>query len=94
MQLLVPADLPAGVEAKIQQAALTAFKAAGCEGLARIDFFYSNEGEIIINEINTMPGFTPTSVYPKLIEKSGINYQQLITKLIQTAQNRSLSITR
>ena len=94
MQLLVPADLPAGVEAKIQQAALTAFKAAGCEGLARIDFFYSNEGEIIINEINTLPGFTPTSVYPKLIEKSGINYQQLITKLIQTAQNRSLSITR
>ena len=94
MQLLVPADIPAEVEAKIQQAALTAFKAAGCEGLARIDFFYSNEGEIIINEINTMPGFTPTSVYPKLIEKSGINYQQLITKLIQTAQNRSLSITR
>ena len=94
MQLLVPADIPAEVEAKIQQAALTAFKAAGCEGLARIDFFYSNQGEIIINEINTMPGFTPTSVYPKLIEKSGINYQQLITKLIQTAQNRSLSISR
>ena len=94
MQLLVPADLPAGVEAKIQQAALTAFKAAGCEGLARIDFFYSNDSEIIINEINTMPGFTPTSVYPKLIEHSGINYQQLITKLIYTAQNRSASITR
>lgn len=94
MQLVVPADLPAGVEAKIQQAALTAFKAAGCEGLARIDFFYSNDSEIIINEINTMPGFTPTSVYPKLIEHSGINYQQLITKLIYTAQNRSASITR
>ena len=94
MQLVVPADLPAGVEAKIQQAALAAFKAAGCEGLARIDFFYSDQGEIIINEINTMPGFTPTSVYPKLIEKSGISYQQLITKLIQTAQNRSISITR
>jgi D-alanine-D-alanine ligase len=94
MQLVVPADLPAGVEAKIQQAALAAFKAAGCEGLARIDFFYSDQGEIIINEINTMPGFTPTSVYPKLIEKSGVRYQQLITKLIQTAQNRSISITR
>ena len=94
MQLLVPADLPAGVEAKIQQSALTAFKAVGCEGLARIDFFYSNDSEIIINEINTMPGFTPTSVYPKLIEHSGINYQQLITKLIYTAQNRSASITR
>ena len=94
MQLIVPADLPVGVEAKIQQAALAAFKAAGCEGLARIDFFYSDQGEIIINEINTMPGFTPTSVYPKLIEKSGVSYQQLITKLIQTAQNRSISITR
>lgn len=94
MRLIVPADLPSGVEEKIQQAAVAAFAAAGCEGLARIDFFYSDQGEIIINEINTMPGFTPTSVYPKLIEKNGINYQQLITKLIQTAQNRSVSITR
>jgi D-alanine-D-alanine ligase len=62
--------------------------------LARIDFFYSNTGEVIINEINTMPGFTPTSVYPKLIETEGIDYQLLITKLIETAMNRSISITR
>jgi len=75
MELIVPAELPAGVQSKIQQAAITAFNAAGCEGLARVDFFYSTQGEIIINEINTMPGFTPTSVYPKLIEKSGRNYQ-------------------
>ena len=94
MELIVPADLPAGVQSKIQQAAITAFNAAGCEGLARVDFFYSTQGEIIINEINTMPGFTPTSVYPKLIEKNGINYKELITKLITTAQNRSASITR
>ena len=94
MELIVPADLLAGVQSKIQQAAITAFNAAGCEGLARVDFFYSTQGEIIINEINTMPGFTPTSVYPKLIEKNGINYQELITKLITTAQNRSASITR
>ena len=94
MELIVPADLPAGVQSKIQQAAITAFNAAGCEGLARVDFFYSTQGEIIINEINTMPGFTPTSVYPKLIEKNGINYQELITKLITTAQTRSASITR
>jgi len=93
MQLVFP-ELPAGVEAKIQSAALVAFNAAGCEGLARVDFFYSISGEVIINEINTMPGFTPLSVYPKLIEKSGINYQQLITSLIQTAQNRSEIITR
>ena len=94
MELIVPADLPAGVQSKIQQAAITAFNAAGCEGLARGDFFYSTQGEIIINEINTMPGFTPTSVYPKLIEKNGINYQELISKLITTAQTRSASITR
>jgi len=93
MQLVYPA-LPAGVEEKIQSAALTAFNAAGCEGLARVDFFYSDSGDVVINEINTMPGFTPLSVYPKLIEKSGVNYQQLITTLIQTAQTRSSSITR
>jgi D-alanine-D-alanine ligase len=93
MQLVFP-DLPAGVEERIQSAALTAFNAAGCEGLARVDFFYSTSGDVVINEINTMPGFTPLSVYPKLIEKSGINYQGLITTLIQTAQTRSASITR
>jgi D-alanine-D-alanine ligase len=93
MQLVFP-ELPAGVEEKIQSAALTAFNAAGCEGLARVDFFYSASGDVVINEINTMPGFTPLSVYPKLIEKSGINYQGLITTLIQTAQTRSASITR
>jgi len=93
MQLVFP-DLPAGVEEKIQSAALTAFNAAGCEGLARVDFFYSTSGDVVINEINTMPGFTPLSVYPKLIEKSGIDYQGLITTLIQTAQSRSASITR
>ena len=94
MKLLVPANLPKGIEDEIKQAALIAFSAAGCEGLARIDFFYSNTGEVIINEINTMPGFTPTSVYPKLIEEGGIDYQLLITKLIKTAMNRSISITR
>ena len=93
MKLVFP-ELPSGVEEKIQSSALTAFNAAGCEGLARVDFFYSASGDVVINEINTMPGFTPLSVYPKLIEKSGINYQQLITTLIQSAQARSASITR
>ena len=94
MQLVSPADLPAGIEEKIQKAALLAFSAVGCEGLARIDLFYSSDNQIVINEINTMPGFTPTSVYPKLIEKTGISYQQLITKLIETAQKRSINVTR
>jgi D-alanine-D-alanine ligase len=94
MQLVFPTDLPSDVEVKIQASAIKAFNAAGCEGLARVDFFYSNEGEVIINEINTMPGFTPLSVYPKLIERYGISYQDLITNLITTALTRSASITR
>ena len=94
MQLVFPTDLPAGVEVKIQESAINAFNAAGCEGLARVDFFYSNDGQIIINEINTMPGFTPLSVYPKLMQKHGISYQELITMLISTALTRSANITR
>ena len=94
MQLVFPTDLPAGVEVKIQESAVNAFNAAGCEGLARVDFFYSNDGQIIINEINTMPGFTPLSVYPKLMQKHGISYQELITKLISSALTRSANITR
>jgi D-alanine-D-alanine ligase len=94
MQLLFPTDLPDGVEAKIQAAAIAAFNAAGCEGLARVDFFFSTAGEIIINEINTMPGFTPLSVYPKLMQKYGVSYPELITKLINTALTRSANITR
>lgn len=94
MELIVPANLPEGVEDEIKKAALIAFSAAGCEGLARVDFFYANTGEVIINEINTMPGFTPTSVYPKLLEESGVDYKLLITKLINTAMSRSVRITR
>jgi len=94
MQLIFPTDLPAGVEVKIQEQAITAFNAAGCEGLARVDFFYADNGEVIINEINTMPGFTPLSVYPKLIAKTGVSYQELISKLIESALTRSSSITR
>jgi D-alanine-D-alanine ligase len=94
MQVVFPNDLPAGVEAEIQEQAVIAFNAVGCEGLARVDFFYSSNGEIIINEINTMPGFTPLSVYPKLIAKAGVDYKELITKLIDSALTRSANITR
>ena len=82
------------MEAKIQEEAVKAFNSVGCEGLARIDFFYTNDNEIIINEINTMPGFTPLSVYPKLFAKTGVNYQELISKLIESALTRSANITR
>jgi D-alanine-D-alanine ligase len=82
MQLVVPAQIDSAVLEQIKDLALRAFKAANCSGLARVDFFYSDKGEIFINEINTMPGFTPTSVYPKLMQQIGISYSELITKLL------------
>jgi D-alanine-D-alanine ligase len=92
-ELITPVKLPFGVQEAIQDAATTAFNALGCEGLARVDFFYTGK-EIIINEINTMPGFTATSVFPKLWQAGGIEYTELITKLIQAAQDRPLDVTR
>ena len=70
-----------------------AFDALGCEGLARVDFFYTGS-KIIINEINTMPGFTSTSVFAKLWEVGGISYKDLITNLIESAIARPLNVMR
>lgn len=81
----IPASIPADVAQQIRDQAVRAFEAIGCSGLARCDFFYTNGGEVIINEINTMPGFTSTSVYPKLCQASGVEYTQLITALINSA---------
>ena len=88
--VVVPADIKRG-EA-IQQAAIAAFKALGCSGLARVDFFYTSDDQIIINELNTAPGFTSTSVYPKLWVVSGLSYTEIITALIETAQRRTNSV--
>ncbi len=90
-KLLIPNDLPSEA---IQVAAVEAFNALGCEGLARVDFFYTAQGELIINEINTMPGFTPTSVFAKLWSAAGREYSALITELLQSALLRSESVTR
>jgi D-alanine-D-alanine ligase len=92
-QLIVPAPLPFGVQEEIQNSATQAFDALGCEGLARVDFFYTGT-TIIINEINTMPGFTATSVFPKLWAAGGIGYKELITNLIEAAIARPLNVTR
>jgi D-alanine-D-alanine ligase len=89
--VLSPTDLPTD---EIQTAAVKAFRAIGCEGLARVDFFYSNENGLVINEINTMPGFTSTSVFPKLWSQAGTNYKKLISTLIESALSRSSSVTR
>jgi len=87
----LPNDLPSD---EIRSAAIRAFSALGCEGLARVDFFYTEAGELIINEINTMPGFTSTSVFPKLWSSAGKSYTDLISALIDTALARSNHVTR
>ena len=84
----IPAPFSAEIIEKIQRYALTAFKAIGARGLARVDFFVTHDGEIIINEINTMPGFTRTSAYPKMWQATGIGYSEVITHLLQSALAR------
>lgn len=69
-----------------------AFDAAGCEGLARVDWFYTPHGDLYLNEINTLPGFTPTSMYPRVWQESGIDYTALITELIELAAQRSTGL--
>lgn len=87
----VPAQIPVTLSERIQKYAVQAFEALGCEGLARVDFFDTDDG-LIINEINTMPGFTPYSMYPLLWEASGIPYAELIDQLIQLALNRQTGL--
>jgi len=91
-ELVVPADLPIGVELELQSLAIRAFEALGCEGLARVDFFLDGAGNIIINEVNTMPGFTPISMYPRMWQVSGIEYGELIDTLINDALRRGTGL--
>lgn len=82
----IPADLPREISEKIRKQAIKAFKSIDGKGLSRVDFFVEDKtNKIIINEINTMPGFTNISMYPKMLEKSGISYKELITNLIELA---------
>lgn len=88
-QLIIPADLPDGVSQKVQEIALRAFMAVDAAGMARVDFFVSKkENKIYLSEINTIPGFTSTSMYPRLWEASGVSYPDLIDQLIQLALER------
>jgi D-alanine-D-alanine ligase len=82
----LPAPIPADVAASIQEQAIAAFKALDCRGLARVDFFLTANNEIIINELNTMPGFTATSVFPKMWQSSGVSYSEVITHLLEGAR--------
>lgn len=86
--LEVPAKLPAHVAKEVQDLSIKTFKVLCCEGMARVDFFLRDNREVIVNEINTIPGFTKISMYPKLWEASGIPYTKLIDRLIQLALER------
>lgn len=88
-QLHIPANLPDAVVKKIQDTAIQAFLAVDAAGLGRVDFFYVEDtGEVLINEINTLPGFTATSMYPRLWAATGIPFPELVHELIQLAQGR------
>ena len=87
-KLEIPADLDEATTEMVQQRAVEAFRVLCCEGMARVDTFLSPEGEILVNEINTIPGFTKISMYPKLWEASGIGYSELLDRLIDLAIQR------
>jgi D-alanine-D-alanine ligase len=89
MALVVPPELRQETIELVQQRSVDAFVACECEGLARVDFFVrESDGEVVVNELNTMPGFTATSVYAKLFEASGVSYGELVDRLIQLALER------
>ena len=90
--LSCPADIPDEAIARVRELAASAFDAVGAEGLSRVDFFYTPDGELIINEINTMPGFTPKSMYPQMWAASGLSYAELIDELIYLALNRKTGL--
>jgi len=91
-ELDVPADLPDDVGARLREHAARAFDAVGCEGLARVDFFVMPDDSLVVNEINTMPGFTPTSMYPRMWAATGLDYPALVDRLIQLALARDTGL--
>jgi len=91
-QIQVPADVEDEVSEEIRGLALQTFTALGCEGLARVDFFVQQEGRVVVNEINTMPGFTPTSMFPRMWAASGLDYPELIDRLIRLALARDTDL--
>ena len=91
-RLDVPANVDDEVAERIRQFAARAFDALSCEGLARVDFFLRADGSVLVNEVNTMPGFTPTSMFPLVWAASGVDYPALVNRLLQTALDRPLGL--
>ena len=88
-RITLPAPISESVTSQIQQKAIEAFVSLGCSGLARVDFFLTPNNEVVINELNTMPGFTATSVYPKMWAATGVDYKDVITHLLKSALTRN-----
>ncbi len=88
VELEVPADLPESVSEQIRAMAVQAFEVLECEGLARVDFFRTASGQLLVNEINTMPGFTPASMYPRMWAATGVDYPELVERLVSLAVHR------
>jgi D-alanine-D-alanine ligase len=88
MELRVPAPLEPAVRERVRELALTVFRAVGCAGLARVDFFVEEGGRVLVNELNTIPGFTDTSVFARLFEASGVPYPELVDRLVRLAVER------
>jgi D-alanine-D-alanine ligase len=88
VRLSCPADLPDEVLQRVRELSARTFEAMGCEGLARVDFFVTRGGEVVVNEINTMPGFTPFSMYPLMWAATGLEYPELVDRLLRLALNR------
>ncbi|WP_170318849.1 D-alanine--D-alanine ligase family protein [Allorhizocola rhizosphaerae] len=88
----IPADLPPHVTARVQELATRTFTAVDCAGLARVDFFVTPDNEVLLNEINTMPGFTPLSMFPRMWAASGLDYSKLVSRLVRTALRRGTGL--
>ena len=91
-ELVCPADLPEGVAERVRELALATFEALGCEGLARVDVFVRPDGSVVVNEINTMPGFTRTSMYPRMWAATGVDYPALVDRLLALALARRVGL--
>jgi D-alanine-D-alanine ligase len=87
-EFAVPAELTAAQSTQVRDLAVRAFRAVGCEGLARVDFFLCPDGSWLVNELNTMPGFTPASMFPRMWEATGLGYPQLVDRLVRNALAR------
>lgn len=87
-ELVIPAELEPSVSGRVQEMALAAFRALCCDGMARVDFFLQRDGVLLVNELNTIPGFTRISMYPKLWEASGISYPELVERLLKLGIER------